>query len=432
MVSAANYPLPAPCHIPHQTSPTTSQPSSTGSRDPLAARKWRSRPSGHDAPGGKRKHSDWAATQLGLEHQKRDLGWMVGSYGGVGGQQVHQAHQLQTQGQGGDKRPIPMTSVKSQAAKFYRLKSGHAPTGVYLKWFGHWAGDKCWWYVGTVSQTQEHLFRHCRRCKDKQMTLWKSVEQATDWTAGRCRHVQISERFTIDPCILAGMDFFAATEFWKFRPKWLWLFWAAWGHGAWGRRWRQRGKTILSFFCFLSFDDLSCDSRDEGLWGWSSAIWPDCPEAEGISGSCHYLIIVNTWWLNINISHQTVPATRQLPHASQCLVSATELSPSAKCNSVGKLFATLLVTPVAITCALSTSRCFQPPLELCKLLLNSARASSHAPESTCTDGEVFRTLRYVTTTIVKFSRYWDLCAGLRKTTRAAETSAVVCIGIQCS
>jgi len=50
---------------------------------------------------------------------------------------VQQALQLQTQGQGGPKRPIPMTSVKSLAARFDRLKSGDAPTGVYLKRFGH-------------------------------------------------------------------------------------------------------------------------------------------------------------------------------------------------------------------------------------------------------------------------------------------------------
>jgi len=65
------------------------------------------------------------------------------------------------------KRPVPMTSVKSLAARFYRLKSGHAPTGVYLKRFGHRDDDKCWWGGGTVSQTREHLFRHCSRWKDQ-------------------------------------------------------------------------------------------------------------------------------------------------------------------------------------------------------------------------------------------------------------------------
>ena len=59
-------------------------------------------------------------------------------------------------GKAGTKRPIPMTSVQSLAAGFYRLKSGHAPTGVYLKQFGHRDDDKCWWCGGNVSQTREH------------------------------------------------------------------------------------------------------------------------------------------------------------------------------------------------------------------------------------------------------------------------------------
>jgi hypothetical protein len=46
-------------------------------------------------------------------------------------------------GKAGAKRPITMTIVKSLAARFCRLKSGHAPTGVYLKPFGHREDDKC-------------------------------------------------------------------------------------------------------------------------------------------------------------------------------------------------------------------------------------------------------------------------------------------------
>jgi len=45
-------------------------------------------------------------------------------------------------GKAGAKRSIPMTSVKSLAARFYRPKSRHAPTGVYLKQFGHGEDDK--------------------------------------------------------------------------------------------------------------------------------------------------------------------------------------------------------------------------------------------------------------------------------------------------
>jgi hypothetical protein len=54
-------------------------------------------------------------------------------------------------GKAGAKSHILMTSVKSLAASFYRLKSGHAPPGVYLKRFGHREDDRCWWYGGSVS-----------------------------------------------------------------------------------------------------------------------------------------------------------------------------------------------------------------------------------------------------------------------------------------
>jgi len=48
-------------------------------------------------------------------------------------------------GKAGSKRPIPMNSAKSLAARFYQLKSGHAPVGTYLKRFGHRDDVKCWW-----------------------------------------------------------------------------------------------------------------------------------------------------------------------------------------------------------------------------------------------------------------------------------------------
>jgi len=70
-----------------------------------------------------------------------------------------------------------------------------------------------------VAQTQEHLFRHCSRWKDQQTTLWKKVGQTTGWEAGRCRHVQISELFTIEECDQAVIDFLVATEVGKFLPK---------------------------------------------------------------------------------------------------------------------------------------------------------------------------------------------------------------------
>jgi len=112
-----------------------------------------------------------------------------------------------------------MTSVKSLAARFYRLKSGHAPTGVYLKRFGHREDDKCWWCKGTVAQTREHLFRHYSRWRDQQNVLWKAVGKVKGWKAGRCRHVQVSELFSMEECDQAVVDFLAATEVGKFPPK---------------------------------------------------------------------------------------------------------------------------------------------------------------------------------------------------------------------
>jgi len=51
---------------------------------------------------------------------------------------------------------------------------------------------------------------------------------------------------------------------------------------------------------------------------------------------------------------------------------------------------------------LGTSRCSQTPLELSKVLSDSARAFSGAPESTCGYGGAFRMLRDLTYRILKF------------------------------
>jgi hypothetical protein len=119
----------------------------------------------------------------------------------------------------GTKRPISMTSVKSLVPRFNRLKSGHAPTGVYRKWFGPQDDDKCWQCGGTVSQMREHLFRHCSWWRDHQKELWKALGKATGWNGGRCRHVHVSELFCIEECNQAVLDFLAATEVRKFPPK---------------------------------------------------------------------------------------------------------------------------------------------------------------------------------------------------------------------
>ena len=44
-------------------------------------------------------------------------------------------------GNAASKRPIPMTSAKPLATRFYQLKSRHTPTGIYLKYFRYQEDD---------------------------------------------------------------------------------------------------------------------------------------------------------------------------------------------------------------------------------------------------------------------------------------------------
>jgi len=79
---------------------------------------------------------------------------------------------------------------------------------------------------------------------------------------------------------------------------------------------------------------------------------------------------------------------------------------------------------------LSTSGCSQTPLELSKVLSDSAREFSGAPGSTCSYGGAFRMLQDLTYRIVKFWSSSDLYAELRETSREAETAAQLCGRLQ--
>ena len=70
-----------------------------------------------------------------------------------------------------------------------------------------------------MSQTQEHLFRHCSGWRDHQKEMGKAMGKATGWKTDRGRHVQISELFSIEECDQAVMDILAATEVGKFPAK---------------------------------------------------------------------------------------------------------------------------------------------------------------------------------------------------------------------
>jgi hypothetical protein len=106
-----------------------------------------------------------------------------------------------------------MTAVKSQTTRFYRLNCGHPPSGVYLKLFSDQDDDKCWWCCGGGRTAQkEHLFRHCSRWREQQQALWRAVGKTSGWKAGGCRHVQISQLFSVEECAQAVMDILAVTE----------------------------------------------------------------------------------------------------------------------------------------------------------------------------------------------------------------------------
>jgi hypothetical protein len=59
------------------------------------------------------------------------------------------------------KRYFTVLTVTPLAVRFYRLNSGHAATGAYLKWFGHLKDDIYWWCREGAVQTREYLFHHC-------------------------------------------------------------------------------------------------------------------------------------------------------------------------------------------------------------------------------------------------------------------------------
>jgi len=119
----------------------------------------------------------------------------------------------------GTKRPVPMTSAKFLATRFYRLMCGRAPTGVYLTQFSRREDDKCWLCGVTAAQMWDYLIHHCSRWRDHEKALWKAVGKATGWKVGRCRHVQVSEMFSMAECDQAVKDFLATTAVGKFLPK---------------------------------------------------------------------------------------------------------------------------------------------------------------------------------------------------------------------
>jgi len=53
---------------------------------------------------------------------------------------------------------------------------------------------------GRVAQERGNLICHCSKWKSQREDLWKAVGRETGCKAGRCKHVQISELFSLEKC----------------------------------------------------------------------------------------------------------------------------------------------------------------------------------------------------------------------------------------
>jgi ribonuclease HI len=110
--------------------------------------------------------------------------------------------------------PVASRARKATAARFYQLRMNKAPTGPYLAEVGQAEDDKCWWCSSSSpgagpSQTREHLFKHCRRWKDQQATMWRAIGRAT----GRKRtNTSMTQLFGDERCTAAILEFLATTE----------------------------------------------------------------------------------------------------------------------------------------------------------------------------------------------------------------------------
>jgi len=150
-------------------------------------------------------------------------------------------------GKKGTKRPVPITRVKVLATRFYRLKCGHAPTGVYLKQFSHWVDDICWCCDWVAALPREEPFPHCSRWRVSLKVLWRAVTKVMSWTAGRCGQVQVTELLSKEKSDHVVVDFMAAFAVWKCPPKWMMV----WGSLLAGLR--SGGQRHHALICCLRF-----------------------------------------------------------------------------------------------------------------------------------------------------------------------------------
>jgi len=222
----------------------------------------------------------------------------------------------------GTRRLVLMTGVKSLATRVYRLKCGHAPTEVYLKWFSHWEDDKCWWCGrgGRIAtQTPECLFHHFSLWRYQQLTLWKAVGKAKGW-----------EKADADTC--RCLRWFR----WKNATKYSWTSWRLLKLGTshpdeWWYGWSAEtdscaggsGDEGIYLFIFVAFLFSPCIqfifapiqslnfhiyiSGDEKGRGEEIGHLASLPGGGGGIWFCQTLTTVHTVWISNNIEPWRLP-----------------------------------------------------------------------------------------------------------------------------
>ena len=99
---------------------------------------------------------------------------------------------------------------KGTASRYYQLKTGHALTGMYLRWIGSREDDMCWWcHKPGATQTREHLFKVCTAWRRQQKVLWKEARVQTK--RGR-NWFRIAELFADERCTDAILTFLETTD----------------------------------------------------------------------------------------------------------------------------------------------------------------------------------------------------------------------------
>ena len=111
--------------------------------------------------------------------------------------------------------PTPAKAPKWIAARFYRLKTGHALTATHLKWIKLREDDQCWWCCRS-RQTWEHLFKHCNRWRAQHKAMWAKVEK--DIKRGK-RKRKMAELFADERCSEAILES-SGVQTWAERSRW--------------------------------------------------------------------------------------------------------------------------------------------------------------------------------------------------------------------